>query len=92
MKFKIFIFLLLMINMNFFLISKHEEKARKYFKLSLEEYKKAIKENPNNSKLIEEFRKLLECTIGKTESKIEIALIFKEIGLQTKVSELLLEI
>ncbi|MGC8976326.1 MAG: L,D-transpeptidase Cds6 family protein [Candidatus Ratteibacteria bacterium] len=78
--------------MNFFLISKHEEKARKYFKLSLEEYKKAIKENPNNSKLIEEFRKLLECTIGKTESKIEIALIFKEIGLQTKVSELLLEI
>ncbi|MCM8818189.1 MAG: L,D-transpeptidase family protein [Candidatus Omnitrophica bacterium] len=75
-----------------FLISKPEEKARKYLKLSLEEYKKAIKKDPNNYEIIEEYRKILESTIGKTEAKVELALIFKEINLQPKFYELLLDI
>ena len=75
-----------------FLISKPEEKARKYIKLSLEEYKKAIKQNPNNNEIIEEYLKILEGLIGKTEAKVELALIFKEIDLQVKVSEILLEV
>ncbi|MCM8803849.1 MAG: L,D-transpeptidase family protein [Candidatus Omnitrophica bacterium] len=87
------VFLLLIKEVNpFFLILKPEEKARKYFKLSLEEYKKAIRENPNNYEIIEEYTKLLEATIGKTESRIELALIFKELNLQIRVSELLVEI
>lgn len=77
---------------SFFLFSKPEEKARRYLKLSLSEYRKAIKENPNDYKIIEEYLKLLEATIGKTEAKIELALIFKEINLDVKVSELLLDI
>lgn len=89
----IFIFFFLFIKESEpFLISKPEEKARRYFKLSLEEYKKAIKQNPNNNEIIEEYRKILESTIGKTETKVELALIFKEVNLQPKVSELLLEI
>ncbi|MCM8785158.1 MAG: L,D-transpeptidase family protein [Candidatus Omnitrophica bacterium] len=75
-----------------FLISKPEDKARRYFKLSLEEYKKAIKQNPNNYEIIEEYRKILEGTVGKTEAKIELALIFQEINLKPKVYELLLDI
>ncbi|HOK57111.1 MAG TPA: L,D-transpeptidase family protein [bacterium] len=75
-----------------FLIKKPEEKARRYFKLSLEEYRKAIKQNPNNNEIIEEYIKILESTVGKTEAKIELALIFKEINLQPRVSEILLEI
>jgi murein L,D-transpeptidase YafK len=75
-----------------FLISRPEEKARKYIKLSLEEYSKAIKQNPNNNQIIEEYLKILESLIGKTEAKIELALIFKEINLQVRVSEILLEV
>lgn len=76
----------------FFLNERPEEKARKYLKLSLSEYKKAIKENPNNEKVVNEYVKLLEAIIGKTEAKIELALIFKEIGFDVRVSELLLDI
>ncbi|MFN4226752.1 MAG: L,D-transpeptidase family protein [Candidatus Ratteibacteria bacterium] len=75
-----------------FLISKPIERARRYFKLSLEEYKKAIKQDPNNYEIIEEYKKILESTLGKTEAKIELALIFQEINLKPKVYELLLDI
>jgi murein L,D-transpeptidase YafK len=85
-------FLLLKETGAFFLNEKPEEKARKYLKLSLSEYKKAIKENPNDERIINEYVKLLEAIIGKTEAKIELALIFKEIGLDVRVSELLLDI
>jgi len=97
-KFFLFIFLLLVFLFFFFLNKifsikeRPEERAQKYLKLSLSEYRKAIKENPNNEKIINEYTKLLEALIGKTESKIELALIFKEIGLELCVSELLLEI
>ncbi|MGB9677724.1 MAG: hypothetical protein ACPLZ9_03810, partial [Candidatus Ratteibacteria bacterium] len=74
-----------------FLLTKPEDKARKYFKLSLEEYRKAIKQNPNNNEIIEEYIKILESAVGKTEAKVELALIFKEINLQPKVSEILFE-
>lgn len=76
----------------FFLFSSPEEKARKYLSLSLEEYRKAIKEKPTNIEILEEYRKLLEYKIGKTEAKVEIALIFQEINLTSEVYRILLEI
>ena len=68
------------------------ERARKYIKLALEEYKKAIKTKPTDVKLIEEYRKILESVIGKTEAKVELALLFKEVGLEEESSRLLLEL
>ncbi|MCM8772681.1 MAG: L,D-transpeptidase family protein [Candidatus Omnitrophica bacterium] len=75
-----------------FLFSKPEEKARKYLKLSFEEYKNAIKINPNDTQLIEEYERLLKSYLGETEAKVELLLIFKEINLQPKINELLIEI
>jgi len=92
-KIILFLFFLLLKGTDaLFLNEKPEEKARKYLKLSLSEYKKAIKENPNNEKVVNEYVKLLEAVIGKTEAKIELALIFKEIGFDIRVSELLLDV
>lgn len=92
---KIYLIIILVLSKeinSLWLFSNSEEKARKYLKLSLEEYKKAIKENPNNYKLIDEYIKLLTVKLGETEAKIELALLFQEINLNLKVSEILLEI
>jgi len=68
------------------------ERARKHIKLALKEYKKAIKTKPSDVKLIEEYRKILESVIGETKAKVELALLFKEVGLEEESSRLLLEL
>lgn len=67
-------------------------KARKYLKLSLANYREAIKENPSDAKLIEEYRKILEAAIGKTESDVEMALLFQEIGFEAEADKILLKL
>ena len=90
-----FVFFLLLSNFiygMFFFSNDPAYKARKYLKLSLFNYREAIKKNPSDIRLIEEYRKILEAAIGKTASDVEMAILFQEIGKEYESDKILLKV
>ncbi|MCM8762321.1 MAG: L,D-transpeptidase family protein [Candidatus Omnitrophica bacterium] len=75
-------------NISFF---SHAYKARKYLNRSLEEYRIAIKNNPGDKKLIEEYVGILTSIKGEVPAKIEFAIILAEIGLSDESEKILME-
>jgi len=90
--FVFFLFLSNFIYGMFFFSNNPAYKARKYLKLSLFNYREAIKKNPSDIRLIEEYRKILEAAIGKTASDIEMAVLFQEIGKEEEADKVLLKV
>jgi len=76
----------------FFFSNNPVYKARKYLELSLYNYRQAIKKNPSDVKLIEEYRKIMKASIGKTASDVEMAILFLEIGKEEEVDKILLKV
>jgi len=90
-----FVFHLLLLNFiygMFFFSNDPVYKARKYLKLSLSNYRQAIKKNPSDIRLIEEYRKILEAAIGKTASDVEMAILYQEIGKEYESDKILLKV
>ncbi len=69
-----------------------EEKAERYLNLSLSEYRKAIKENPKNIKLIEKYKRILEAAIGEIPSKVEMAILYRELGFEIASNHIIVEL
>ncbi len=76
----------------FFFVFKPEERARRYIERAFEEYKAAIRKNPGNKELFDEYAGILRVRRGEINSMVELALLFREMGMEKESDSLLLEI
>lgn len=76
----------------FFFVFNPEERADRYMERAFDEYKAAIRKNPGNKELFDEYAKILTAKKGEINAKIELALFFKEMGMEREGENLLLEV
>ena len=89
----IFLILLLFIAYGvFFFDSNPEERARMYINRAFAEYKAAIRKNPGNKELFNEYASILKARRGEIKAKVELALFFHEMGMDQECDNLLLEV
>ena len=77
---------------SFFFILNPEERAARYMSRAFDEYREAIRNNPGEKDLLNEYAAVLAAKKGEINAKVEIALFFKEIGMEKEGENLLLEV
>ncbi len=75
-----------------FFVFNPEERARIYIDRAFGEYRKALRNNPGNKKLFNEYTSILKVRKGEINTEVEIALFFREIGMEQEADNLLLEV
>lgn len=75
-----------------FFFYKSSDRAEKYLRLSLQEYRKAIKDDPSDSVLVKKYQRILEAAIGKVPSMVEMALLYRAIGLESTADKILFKL
>ncbi|MCX8082493.1 MAG: L,D-transpeptidase family protein [bacterium] len=70
---------------------KWDIKARRYLDKSLKAYRLAIKNNPGDRKLIDEYTGILKVVKGDVPAKIEFAILLYEIGIKDESEKFLIE-
>ena len=89
----IFAFLLLFhsLGWGFFFLTP-EEKAERYLNLALSQYREAIKKNPKDIKLIEKYKRILKAAIGEIPSKVEMAILYRQLGFEIASNHIIIEL